>query len=216
MNSRRIPILGAAVAVLVVAVALVVISGRSGSAQRSGQEAAAATASTPIGDPNSDSMPEATAAQVQQETESLQGPYTTPDMPLTVEVSSATEGLRPGDVVSAVTTPSGGSQAFAVEARLCRGDVAIMFDAEMFPTRAGLCIAKPFVEGTDSFVEIVNRPPYGPITVKFRVGTGTQTFTLQDASQTSITCDATTPCQLVLKMHYPNGFGFKGIPLTFA
>lgn len=117
--------------------------------------------------------------------------------------------------MTAVATPAGGSQAFAVEARLCRGDASIMFDAEMFPTRAGLCIARPFVEGTDSYIEILNQPPYGPITVNFRVGIGTQTFLLQDATQSTITCDAANPCQLVLKMQYPNGFGFQGVPLTF-
>jgi hypothetical protein len=117
--------------------------------------------------------------------------------------------------VSVTASPTNGSKAFGVEARLCRGDAAIAFDGQMFPTRAGLCIPKPFSEGTDSLIEVANRPPYGPVSVNFTVGTGSQTFNLQDGSQATIACDAAHPCQLVLKLQYPNGFGFQGVPLTF-
>lgn len=215
MKTRRLSFLGSAVAVAVVVVALAVISNRSSSTQASTRDAGSTTESaTGSGSesiPGSESEPEQPQLPVEKST----GPYTTPDMPVSVDVASATEGLRSGDVVTVVASPSGGSQAFAVEARLCAGSASIKFDAEMFPTRSGFCIAKPFTEGTDSFLEVLNTPPYGPITVNFRVGTGSQSFILQDSSQTTITCDASSPCQLVLKMHYPNGFGFQGIPLTF-
>ena len=213
MKTRRLSFIGVAAVVAVVVVALTVISNRSSSTQES-TRAAGSTVESAIGS-DSGSSPASEPAQAQPSQGKSTGPYTTPNMPVSVNVSSLTEGLRSGDVVTAVASPSGGAQAFAVEARLCSGAASIKFDAEMFPTRSGFCLAKPFSEGTDSFLEVLNRPPYGPITVNFRVGTGSQSFTLQDGSQTTITCDSSSPCQLVLKMHYPNGFGFQGIPLTF-
>jgi hypothetical protein len=209
--NRRLPFLGALLAVAVVVVTLAVISTRSSSSSSSRDAEAASSegAATASSNSNTESMP-TTAAKVAQP----EGPFTTPNMPMSVSVST-TEGLVSGDVVSVKASPSNGSQAFGVEARLCRGDTAIAFDGQMFPTRAGLCLPKPFSPGTDSLVEVANQPPYGPVAVNFTVGTGSQTFTLQDGSQTTITCDAAHPCQLVLKLQYPNGFGFQGVPLTF-
>ena len=205
MRNRRLPTIGAVVAVVVVVVALVVISTRGAStSQAASRDAGEATEVTLV-----DSSGATTTSSV------APGPYTTPMMPMSVSVSQ-TSGLHSGDVVSVTATPSNGSQAFGVEARLCRGDASIEFDGQMMPTRAGLCIPKPFSDGTDSFIEVLNKPPFGPIVVTFRVGTGSQTFGLQDGTQSTITCDATHPCQLVLKMQYPNGFGFQGVPLAFG
>jgi hypothetical protein len=209
--NRRLPFLGGLLAVAVVVVTLAVISTRSSSSSspRDVEVAANEVAAGDDSNENKESSPTTAVEAAQPEV-----PYTTPNMPMSVSVST-TEGLVSGDVVSVKASPSNGSQAFGVEARLCRGDVAIAFDGQMFPTRAGLCIPKPFSQGTDSFVEVANQPPYGPVAVNFTVGTGSQTFTLQDGSQTTITCDATHPCQLVLKLQYPSGFGFQGVPLTF-
>jgi len=211
MSNRRLPILGAVVAVVVVVVALVIISNRGAStSQAVSRDANEATAADSSGATTTSSV-----APVPTATAEPSGPYTTPMMPMSVSVSK-TSGLHSGDVVSVTATPSNGSQAFGVEARLCRGDASIEFDGQMLPTRAGLCIPKPFSDGTDSFIEVLNKPPYGPIVVTFRVGTGSQTFGLQDGTQSTITCDATHPCQLVLKLQYPNGFGFQGVPLAFG
>ena len=215
MKNRRLPLAGTIVTVVAVVIALAVISNRSSTAERAtlGVANAESSSTSPV-TPSEDPLPEVPTGP--STTESLSGPYTTPNMPVEAVATAPTTGLRSGDVVTAVATPSNGSQAFAVEARLCRGDASIRFDAEMFPSRSGLCLAKPFVDGTDSFLEIPNQPPYGPITVRFKVGTGSQSFTLQDSSQATISCDASSPCQLVLKIHYPNGFGFHGIPLSFS
>jgi hypothetical protein len=209
--NRRLPFLGGLLAVAVVVVTLAVISTRSSSSSssRDVEVAANEVAAGDNSNESSESSPTTAVKPAQPE-----GPYTTPNMPMSVSVST-TEGLVSGDVVSVKASPSNGSQAFGVEARLCRGDAAIAFDGQMLPTRAGICIPKPFSQGTDSFVEVANQPPYGPVAVNFTVGTGSQTFTLQDGSQTTITCDATHPCQLVLKLQYPSGFGFQGVPLTF-
>ena len=209
--NRRLPFLGGLLAVAVVVVTIAVISTRSSSSSSSRDVEVVANEVEAGGNSNESTESSPTTAVKAAQPE---GPYTTPNMPMSVSVST-TEGLVSGDVVSVKASPSNGSQAFGVEARLCRGDVAIAFDGQMFPTRAGLCVPKPFSAGTDSFVEVANQPPYGPVTVNFTVGTGSQTFTLQDGSQTTITCDATHPCQLVLKLQYPSGFGFQGVPLTF-
>ena len=209
--NRRLPFLGGLLAVAVVVVTIAVISTRSSSSSSSRDVEVVANEVEAGGNSNESTESSPTTAVKAAQPE---GPYTTPNMPMSVSVS-ATEGLVSGDVVSVKASPSNGSQAFGVEARLCRGDVAIAFDGQMFPTRAGLCVPKPFSAGTDSFVEVANQPPYGPVTVNFTVGTGSQTFSLQDGSQTTITCDAAHPCQLVLKLQYPNGFGFQGVPLTF-
>ncbi len=214
MRNRRRSTIGAVVAVVVVVVALAIISTRSAStSQAASRDAGKATELTPAD--SSGATTTSSVAPVSTATPEPSGPYTTPMMPMSVSVSK-TSGLHSGDVMSVTATPSNGSQAFGVEARLCRGDASIEFDGQMMPTRAGLCIPKPFSDGTDSFIEVLNKPPYGPIVVTFRVGTGSQTFGLQDGTQSTITCDATHPCQLVLKMQYPNGFGFQGVPLAFG
>lgn len=212
LMNRRLPFIGSLLAVAVVVVAIAVISTRSSSSSSSSRDVEVAANEVAAGgatNESTESSPTTTVTPAQPE-----GPYTTPNMPMSVSVST-TEGLVSGDVVSVKASPSNGSQAYGVEARLCRGDTAIAFDGQMFPTRAGLCLPKPFSPGTDSLVEVANQPPYGPVAVNFTVGTGSQTFTLQDGSQTTITCDASHPCQLVLKLQYPNGFGFQGVPLTF-
>ncbi len=215
MTSRRLSLLGAVTAVALVVIVITVVSTRHSSSSPSGRGADG----EPVAEVRSTSStvpPETTATtSAQPSTPKQSGPYTTPNMPVAVKLSG-TSGLRSGDVVSVTATPANGSQAFGAEARLCRGDTAIAFDAQLYPTRAGLCIPAPFVEGTDSFVEVVNKPPYGPISMSFRVGTGSQTFVIQDGSKATVTCDATHPCQLVLKLQYPGGFGFQGVPLTFG
>lgn len=210
--SRRFPLVAVGTCVVLVVIALAVISTRDSSSSASSRNTSSGVAIDEAETPGSTTTMLPTESSAADPAEQ---PYTTPGMPVSVSLSK-TSGLRSGDVVSALATPANGSQAFGVEARLCRGDAAIAFDAQMFPTRAGLCIPKPFADGTDSVVEVVNKPPYGPVPVQFRVGTGSQTFALQDGSQVTITCDAANPCQLVLKIQYPNGFGFQGVPLTFG
>ena len=215
MTSRRLPLLGAVIAVALVVIAITIVSTRhssSSSASNRGAEVTQEAIGVATGEPTPTTTVATTPAAAAKEQPA--GPYTTPDMPMSVKVTETT-GLRSGDVIAVTASPSNGSQAFGVEARLCRGDVAIAFDGQLFPTRAGLCIPTPFAEGTDSFVEVVNKPPFGPISLAFRVGTGSQTFKVQDGSSATVTCDASHPCQLVLKLQYPGGFGFQGVPLTF-
>ena len=58
--------------------------------------------------------------------------------------------------------------------------------------------------------------PYKTGTLHFRVGVGTSTFTTENLQHVSITCGPGHPCQLVVRLQYPHGFGFKAFPITYA
>ena len=160
LMNRRLPFLGGLLAVALVVITLTVISTRSSSSSSSSRDVEVAANEVAAGDNSNESTESSPTTAV--EAAQPQGPYTTPNMPMSVSVS-ATNTLVSGDVVSVTASPSNGSQAFGVEARLCRGDVAIAFDGQMFPTRAGLCLPKPFSQGTDSLIEVANQPPYGHV-----------------------------------------------------
>ena len=59
-------------------------------------------------------------------------------------------------------------------------------------------------------------PPYQIAEGTFRVGLGTDTFEMEDGSQASVTCSKAEPCQLVLQVHVPYGFGYFKYDLSFA
>jgi hypothetical protein len=44
---------------------------------------------------------------------------------------------------------------------------------------------------------------------------GTDTFQMTDGSQRSVTCGPSNPCAIVLKLQYPNGFGFEAVQVTY-
>lgn len=145
----------------------------------------------------------------------IPGPATTPGMPVAVDVST-TSGLRSGTPVRIHAAPSPGSQMFGVEARLCRGDVSVLTEGDFAPTRGAKCIANPLAPNTDAKVQVAGTPPYAGLDLTFVVGAGTDTFRSQYDGTVSISCDASHPCQIVLKLQYPDGFGFQGIPVTFS
>lgn len=143
------------------------------------------------------------------------GPYTTPNMPVEVAASN-TKNLANGAVVRVRARPKGQSEMYGVEARLCAGDARVERDPDFRPTQGGMCAARPLSPGTDNLVGKAADPPYQEAELAFRVGVGSDTFTAQDGRQVTITCGPANPCQLVLKLQYPNGFGFQSIPVTFA
>lgn len=198
----------AAIVVIVLVVIVAVSRGDSKSDDRSSTDGRTSTTVPDLTGSTSTSIPSTTTLEPA-------GPFTTPDMPLNVE-ASGTSGLRSGDRVTVQASPKSGSQLFGVEARLCRGGVAIDSDAEFTPTRGGNCIVSPLAPGTDAKVLKAGEPPYGGLDVGFIVGTGTDSFLTQFDGRTSVTCDAQNPCQIVLKLQYPNGFGFMGVPVTFG
>ena len=141
-------------------------------------------------------------------------PYTTPSMPLTASVSG-NSSVRSGDVVKVRAEPNAGSQMYGVDARLCRGDVGISNEGAFRPTVGGNCIIDPLSPGTDAVVNLENPTPDQGIDIEFRVGAGTTTFRTQSGKDATITCGPSNPCQIVLKLQYPNGFGFQAFPVTF-
>lgn len=142
-------------------------------------------------------------------------PFTTPGMPVVVRLPKS-DGVRAGDVVTVHVDPVAGSQLFGVDARLCRGDAAVRFDGEFIPTLGGICTPTALSPGSDARITVEGRPPFGGLDVDFRVGTGSSTFKTQSGAQATVTCDQSHPCQIVLKLQYPNGFGFQSVPLTFS
>ncbi|MBJ7307155.1 MAG: hypothetical protein JHC63_04720 [Acidimicrobiia bacterium] len=142
------------------------------------------------------------------------GPYTTPSMPLSVEAQGNTK-VNSGDVVTVRAEPNAGSLMYGVDARLCRGDVGISNEGAFRPTVGGNCIIDPLSPGTDAVVNLENANPSQGLDVEFRVATGTTTFKTQSGKDATVTCGPANPCQIVLKLQYPNGFGFQGIPVTF-
>lgn len=143
------------------------------------------------------------------------GPATTPGMPVVV-TSSDTERISSGTTVTIRAEPEGQSETYGVDARLCRGDVAILDDGTFTPTMGGVCTPVPLAADTDAFITKVGTPPYQGIDLQFRVGAGTHTFLTQYNGNATVTCGPSDPCQIVLKLQYPKGFGFRGIPVTFT
>jgi hypothetical protein len=148
------------------------------------------------------------------EPENAPGPLP-PALPVDVELSSTTD-LRPGDAVRIRVTGKDGSQMFGFRARLCKKDARIENLYDFFPTIAPNCIANPLGAGTDAYVEVQSPEPRRTAEGAFRVGLGTDSFSLEEGGQASVTCSRAEPCQLVLQIHVPYGFGYAKYDLTFA
>jgi hypothetical protein len=212
LDRRFLKILGAAVVVAALIVVIVLSRQKSDSKNSSNASGSSSTSTTTTN--RSAGTTTTTGAGPTTTEYPLDKPYTTPNMPLTVQVSN-TDGLSNGATVSIHVSPDSGSQMFGVDARLCAGNVAIVNDGMFLPTVGGNCIVDPFTADSDSKVSIAATPPYQGTDLTFRVGTGTTTYRTQTGASSSVTCDAAHPCQIALKMQYPNGFGFQGIPVTF-
>lgn len=136
-------------------------------------------------------------------------------LPLDVAVSN-TSNLRDGSEVSLHVVPKAGSVIYGFEAFLCEGGTTFAGDSDIRPTLAGKCVSKPLSPDSDDYKEVPAAPPYQAADSTFRVGVGTDTYTMRDGKPVTITCGPGHPCQLVLKLQYPNDFGFAAYPLTFG
>jgi hypothetical protein len=136
-------------------------------------------------------------------------------IPLNVSVSN-TQGLKDGDAVKIHVTPKPGAVVFGFEAFLCKGgSTTYAFDADIRPDDTGKCVAHKLSPNSDDYMEVRAQPPYSSADASFRVGVGTDTFEMTDGSQGRVTCGPSNPCAIVLKLQYPNGFGFEAIPVTY-
>jgi len=209
MKINRRFLISSGLGIVAVIVLIVILTSRgSSSTSTNPASSGASTTSTVKGSATTTTSFESTANTVPPK------PYTTPSMPLKVSVSG-NSGVRSGDVVKVRAEPNAGSQMYGVDARLCRGDVGISNEGAFRPTVGGNCIIDPLSPGTDAVVNLENPTPDKGLDVEFRVGTGTTIFKTQSGKDATITCGPSNPCQIVLKLQYPNGYGFQGFPVTF-
>jgi hypothetical protein len=138
----------------------------------------------------------------------------TKNMPLDVTVSN-TNGLKDGDVVSIHVVPKKGSVIYGFETFLCRGGTQYRFDADIRASYTGNCVTKPLSAISQEYMAVRAGPPYSSVDATFRVGVGSDSYKTGDGKQVTVTCGHGSPCTLVLKLQYPNAFGFQPIPLTF-
>jgi hypothetical protein len=138
-----------------------------------------------------------------------------PAIPLQVAVTGNT-GLHDGDEVAVHVEPKDGSIVYGFEAIVCAGNAQFSVDADIRPTYTGKCITNPLSPSSQKYLAVKADPPFKVAEAKFKVGVGTNTYATRDGEPVAITCGPGSPCQLVLKLQYPNGFGFAAYPLTFG
>jgi len=138
-----------------------------------------------------------------------------PGMPLTVSVSD-TSHLKDGDNVSIHVVAKPGSAVYGFEARQCAIGVVYNDDALQRPTLGGNCAAQAVSSRSQPYGEFLSDPPNKSVDGAFRVGVGSNTFTTRYGRTVTITCGPGHPCMLVLKLQFPNDYGFEAIPLRFT
>jgi len=143
-------------------------------------------------------------------------PYKTPAMPVDIAVSN-TNNLKDGDVVKIHVAAHKGSAVYLFEAFLCQSGVTYQLDADIRPTFSGNCVPppRPLSAASQSYLKASAVPPYTAADGDFRVGVGSTTYAVQSGGTSTVTCGRANPCSIVLKIQYPNGFGFDTIPLTY-
>ena len=137
-------------------------------------------------------------------------------IPVTV-TATPTTGLVDNSVV-AIHVDAAGSQITQVVARLCKASATIDLPFDFNPTQGGNCIKTVFPGSSAPAPSssTSTAPPYLSADLNYRIGVGTQTFTLQDSSSTTVACGPIAPaCKLVLALSVPAGIVYKSFPLTF-
>ena len=127
-----------------------------------------------------------------------------------------TEGLHDGDAVSVHVVADPGSQAFAFEAWLCKGGATIRNDSDLRPSQGGNCLPEPLSAVSEYHITVQGQPPFSSVDGSIRVGVGSKTFKAQDGRSVTISCGPGSPCTIALKLQFPDGFGFRAFPITFA
>lgn len=108
-------------------------------------------------------------------------------------------GLSDGDTISIQVDAKPASAIFGVEARECAGSANISNLSDFSPFQSGQCILTALGTG-DLHTSTATAPPNQTASLDFKVGEGTETFLEQDGvTSSTITCDDTHPCQLVLR-----------------
>ena len=135
-------------------------------------------------------------------------------LPVVVSVSS-TKNLTDGQLIAIHVQPAGKSLIYGFEARLCAPKAVFQVEYDFYPTQTGNCVNAALSPGTDYHGVVQAKAPYLSADLTFRVGEGTNTYTDVDGKKVTITCGHGHPCQLVLLLQVPYGFGFQTYPLSF-
>jgi len=137
------------------------------------------------------------------------------DIPVDINVEGAT-GLKDAQEVRIRVKAHPGSAVYGFEAFLCNGGTSYSRDADIRPSLTGKCAADALSSGSDAYKEVRGAPPYEAVDATFRPGVGSASFAKRDETQATVTCGRAHPCQLVLKVQFPDGFAFRSYPLTYA
>ena len=131
-----------------------------------------------------------------------------------------TNGLVAGQSISIRADRVGTNNIGSIQVRLCKSGSNVAFDSDFNPSTGGKCINAPFAGTTnDDTVSADGLPGASPTYAEatFRVGTGTNTFTRQNGQTALITCDASNPCELWVKVSTTaNPNQYKSFPITYA
>lgn len=210
--------LAGVVLLLVVVVAGIAAASRSGDGDAAASRAAASTSADGTGGTTGSTTKDGAATTGGDDGSTADAPQgTTPPAPLPLEAKVVgTTGLHDGDDVTVTVDADPGSQVFGVEMRMCKAGTVVRNDGDMLPSVTGNCASKPLAPGADGYKIVPGKAPFSSVTATYKVGVGTDTFQMDDASMTSVTCDHDHPCVLAVKYQIPDGFGFRTYPLTFS
>jgi hypothetical protein len=135
-------------------------------------------------------------------------------LPAIISVSS-TSNLTDGQAIAIHVTPKKGSSMYGFEARICAPDAVMKVEYDFYPDQTGFCVLYPLSKDSDAHVVSQAQPPYSVADMTFRVGVGTSDYTDVHGRHVTITCGPGHPCQLVLLLQVPYGFGFATYQLTY-
>lgn len=131
-----------------------------------------------------------------------------------------TNGLVAGQSISIRADRVGTNNISSIQVRLCKAGSNVEFDSDFNPSTGGKCINAPFAGTTnDDTVAADGQPGATPTfaVATFRVGTGTNTYTRQNGQTATITCDASNPCVLYVKVSTTaNPNQYKSFDVTYA
>jgi hypothetical protein len=136
-------------------------------------------------------------------------------VPAEVKVEGNTH-LKPGGLVKLRVTSKEGAEIYGFEAFLCKNGATFELDADVRPDYTGNCASKPLSADSDRYKQVKATPPYRVVETTFRAGAGSDTYTMIDGNPATVTCGPGNPCQIVLKVQYPNGYGFRAFPLVYS
>lgn len=221
-NSKRMAIVSGAAAVLLVALVAFAATRSSTSSSAPAPDASSSTSiapgdlTSPTGDTTNPSIDPSTDPNgATPDPGVVPTTAAPPEIPLTVTVSS-TANLVDGQAVKIHVTPNAGSDVYGVEVFVCAANTTFTLDADIRPSLTGKCITKRLSPTSLDYLNQAVPAPYQSADVSFPVGVGSDQYTTQRGQNVTITCGPGHPCQLVLKLQFPKGYGFRAYPLTFG